>query len=41
MTLGELLIESYSDGQKCKIGKLLKGHTRVEYREVRNMEPVL
>ncbi len=38
---GGVLIESYNDGQRCKIGELFKRDNRIEYREVKNIEPVL
>ena len=38
---GGVLIESYNDGQRRKIGELLKRDNRIEYREVKNVEPVL
>ena len=38
---GGVLIESYNDGQRRKIGELLKRDNRVEYREVKNVEPVV
>ncbi|KAJ3639108.1 hypothetical protein Zmor_004171 [Zophobas morio] len=38
---GGVLIESYNDGQRRKIGELLKKDTRIEYREVKNIEPVV
>ena len=38
---GGVLIESYNDGQRRRIGELLKKDTRIEYREVKNVEPVI
>ena len=38
---GGVLIESYNDGQRRKIGELLKRDNRIEYREVKNVEPGL
>ncbi|KAJ3639070.1 hypothetical protein Zmor_004369 [Zophobas morio] len=35
---GGVLIESYNDGQRRKIGELLKRDNRVEYREVKRRE---
>ena len=38
---GGVLIESYSSNQRKVIEDLLKQDTRVDYREVRNIEPVV
>ena len=36
---GGVLIESYNDGQRPRIGELLKKDSRIQYREVKNVEP--
>ena len=38
---GGVLIESYNDGQRRRIGELLKKDSRIQYREVKNVEPVI
>ena len=38
---GGILIESYSDQQRKKIGSILSKDKRIEYKEIKNSDPVL
>ncbi|KAJ3639185.1 hypothetical protein Zmor_004055 [Zophobas morio] len=38
---GGILIESYSDQQRKKIGDILSKDNRIAYKEIRNSDPVL